>query len=67
MLLRTVDDAQQSAIIPTTVSAELMSRSIWATLHGLALLNLRQPHERFGLNEPPEDLAADALSALFGL
>ncbi|WP_405600832.1 TetR/AcrR family transcriptional regulator [Streptomyces sp. NBC_01410] len=67
VLLRTVDEAQQQAIIPTTVSAELMSRSIWATLHGLALLNLRQPHERFGLNEPPEALAADTLSALFGL
>lgn len=67
VLLRTVGDAQRSAIIPTTASAELMARSIWATLHGLALLGLRQPHERYGLGEPPEALAAETLSALFGL
>ncbi|WP_370087756.1 TetR-like C-terminal domain-containing protein [Streptacidiphilus sp. MAP12-16] len=28
---------------------------IWATLHGLAVLSRRRPHERFGLDEPPED------------
>ncbi|MFC6987020.1 hypothetical protein [Streptomyces cirratus] len=44
-----------------------MARSVWATLHGLAVLSLRQPHQRFAMDEPPEDLAAGTLSAMFGL
>jgi hypothetical protein len=67
VLLRTVVDAQHDAILPSKPSAELMARSIWATLHGLAVLSLRQPHERFGMDEPPEDLATNTLSALLGL
>ncbi|MFF3249267.1 TetR/AcrR family transcriptional regulator [Streptomyces sp. NPDC002870] len=67
VLLRTVADAQREAIISPKASAELMARSIWATLHGLAVLSLRQPHQRFGMDEPPEDLATRTLSAIFGL
>ncbi|MFI2264207.1 TetR/AcrR family transcriptional regulator [Streptomyces tubercidicus] len=67
VLLRAVDEAQRCGTLPSTPSAELMARSIWATLHGLAVLMLRQPHERFAMNEPPEDLAASTLSALLGL
>ncbi|MFK0043592.1 TetR/AcrR family transcriptional regulator [Streptomyces sp. NPDC090741] len=67
VLLRAVVDAQAAALIPAKPSPELMARSLWATLHGLAVLSLRQPHQRFGMDEPPEELAAGTLSALFGL
>jgi AcrR family transcriptional regulator len=67
VLARTVADAQRAAIIPTSASNELMARSIWATLHGLAALNARQPHQRFGMDEVSETLAVDTLSALLGL
>ncbi|MER5548962.1 TetR/AcrR family transcriptional regulator [Streptomyces sp. NPDC002589] len=67
ILLRSVFDAQAADLISTHPSPELMARSIWAALHGLAVLSLRQPHQRFGMDEPPEDLAAHTLSALLGL
>ncbi|MET8099212.1 TetR/AcrR family transcriptional regulator [Streptomyces sp. NPDC005236] len=67
VLLSSVVDAQAAALIPAGPSSELMARSIWATLHGLAVLSLRRPHQRFGMEEPPEDLAASTLSAMFGL
>ncbi|MFF4102785.1 TetR/AcrR family transcriptional regulator [Streptomyces sp. NPDC001903] len=67
VLLRAVVDAQSAALVPAEPSPELLARSIWATLHGLAVLSLRQPHQRFGMDEPPEDLAATTLSAVFGL
>jgi AcrR family transcriptional regulator len=67
VLLRAVSDAQRERILSTKPSAELLARSIWATLHGLASLSLRQPHERFGMGAPPEDLATTTLSAILGL
>ncbi|MFD8985851.1 TetR/AcrR family transcriptional regulator [Streptomyces sp. NPDC059564] len=67
VLLEAVADAQAAALIPEKPSPELMARSVWATLHGLAVLSLRQPHQRFGMDEPPEDLATSTLSAMFGL
>ncbi|ANP56482.1 hypothetical protein AVL59_13295 [Streptomyces griseochromogenes] len=67
VLLRAVVDAQAAALVPAKPSPELMARSLWATLHGLAVLSLRQPHQRFGMDEPPEDLATSTLSAIFGL
>ncbi|MER5474738.1 TetR/AcrR family transcriptional regulator [Streptomyces sp. NPDC002935] len=67
VLLAAVVDAQAAALIPAGPSPELMARSIWATLHGLAVLSLRRPHPRFGLDESPESLAANTLSAMFGL
>ncbi|MFG2232680.1 TetR/AcrR family transcriptional regulator [Streptomyces sp. NBC_01310] len=67
VLLRAVVDAQAAALIPTQPSPELMARSIWATLHGLATLSLRQPHQRFGMDGAPEDLATSTLTAIFGL
>jgi len=67
VLLRTVAEAQRAELILSDPSAELMARSIWATLHGLAVLSLRGPYKRFGMDEPPEDLAATTLSTLLGL
>jgi len=67
VLLRTVGEAQRAELIFSDPSAELMARSIWATLHGLAALSLRGPYERFGMDEPPEDLAATTLATLLGL
>jgi AcrR family transcriptional regulator len=67
VLLRAVAEAQHAELIPPGPPAELMARSIWATLHGLAVLSLRGPYKRFGMDEPPEDLAATTLSTLLGL
>lgn len=67
VLLGAVVGAQAVALIPVKPSPELMARSIWATLHGLAVLGLRRPHQRFGMDEAPEDLANSTLSAMFGL
>ncbi|MEV0117257.1 TetR/AcrR family transcriptional regulator [Streptomyces sp. NPDC050844] len=67
VLRQVVVDAQAAALLPAGPSPELMARSIWATLHGLAVLSLRRPHERFGLDESPEDLATGTLTAMFGL
>lgn len=66
LLLHAVRDAQDSGAIPDS-PANLMARSIWATLHGLAVLHLQRPHEHFGMAEPPESLAASSLSILLGL
>ncbi|MGO4456033.1 hypothetical protein AB4039_01620 [Streptomyces sp. M-16] len=38
-----------------------------SSLHGLAVLSLRQPDQRFGMGERAEDLAAGTLSAISGL
>ncbi|MFE2036172.1 TetR/AcrR family transcriptional regulator [Streptomyces scopuliridis] len=67
ILRQAVIEAQQAELLSTVPSAELLARSIWATLHGLAVLSLRQPNERFGMSEPPEELAGDTLSAMLGL
>ncbi|MFG2847134.1 TetR/AcrR family transcriptional regulator [Kitasatospora sp. NPDC048296] len=67
VLLCAVEEAQRAAVVTTVPSAELLTRSIWATLHGLAVLSLRQPHERFGMDGSPEELAAATLSAMLGL
>ena len=67
VLLRAVVEAQQAGVVSREPAAEVLARSIWATLHGLAVLSGRQPHERFGLNEAPGELAAGTLSALLGL
>jgi AcrR family transcriptional regulator len=66
-LLRAVTAAQQNAEIATHASPQITARAIWATLHGLAVLHLQQPHERYGLGEEPEALVSTTLSALLGL
>ncbi|MFD6156446.1 TetR/AcrR family transcriptional regulator [Nocardia sp. NPDC060256] len=67
ILLNTVAEAQHSGVIRRGPTPELMARSIWSTLHGIAVLSLRRPHDLFGFNAPPEELAAESLSALLGL
>ncbi|MGY0066583.1 TetR/AcrR family transcriptional regulator [Streptomyces sp. QTS137] len=62
-----VAEAQQAQLLSTVPSAELLARSVWATLHGLAVLSLRGLTERFAMDVPPEELAGDTLSALLGL
>jgi len=66
-LLRAVAAAQDSGEIATHASPELTARSLWVTLHGLAVLHLQQPHDRYGLGGEPEQLATTTLSALLGL
>jgi AcrR family transcriptional regulator len=66
-LLRAVAAAQRSGEIATYAPPEITARSVWATLHGLAVLNLQQPHDRYGLGGEPEELATTTLSALLGL
>lgn len=67
VLLRAVADAQGKAILSAKPSAEQLATAIWATLHGLAVLSLRGPHERFRMHEAPEEVAATTLTALLGL
>ncbi|MER6793501.1 TetR-like C-terminal domain-containing protein [Amycolatopsis mediterranei] len=67
VLREAVADAQSKAILSAKPSVEQLATAIWATLHGLAVLSLRRPHERFRMGEAPEDLATTALSALLGL
>ncbi|MFF8033314.1 MULTISPECIES: TetR/AcrR family transcriptional regulator [unclassified Streptomyces] len=62
-----VIEAQQAELLSSVPSAELLTRSIWAALHGLSVLSLRQLADRFDMDGPPEKLAADTLSALLGL
>jgi len=66
-LLRAITAAQHSGEIATHASPEITARSLWVTLHGLAVLHLQQPHDRYGLGGEPEELAATTLSALLGL
>jgi len=66
-LLRAIAAAQHSGEIATRASPEITARSVWATLHGLAVLHLQQPHDRYGLGGEPEELASTTLSALLGL
>ncbi|WP_331752425.1 TetR/AcrR family transcriptional regulator [Streptomyces chartreusis] len=62
-----VVEAQRAELVSTGPSPELLTRSIWAALHGLSVLSLRQLAARFGMDGPPEELAAGTLSALLGL
>ncbi|GAA2697923.1 TetR/AcrR family transcriptional regulator [Actinoplanes palleronii] len=66
-LLRAITAAQRSGEIATHASSEITARSLWVTLHGLAVLHLQQPHDRYGLGGEPEQLATTTLSALLGL
>ncbi len=59
--------AQQAKVLSGNTSAELLARSIWAALHGIAELMLRRPNERFGMDVPPEELATATLTSLLGL
>ncbi|MEV7870610.1 TetR/AcrR family transcriptional regulator [Streptomyces sp. NPDC088124] len=67
ILRHAVAEAQQAELLSTVPSTELLTRSIWAALHGLSVLSLRQLSERFDMDVSPEQLAADTLSALLGL
>ncbi|MGW0788932.1 TetR/AcrR family transcriptional regulator [Streptomyces sp. NPDC002911] len=67
VLRHAVVEAQQADLLSSVPSAELLTRSIWATVHGLSVLSLRQLSEQFDMNGSPEELAADTLSALLNL
>ncbi|MGF6883134.1 hypothetical protein ABIA39_005206 [Nocardia sp. GAS34] len=67
LLVTAVASAQRAKVLSANASAELMARSIWAALHGIAELMLRQPNKRFGLDAPPEELAVTTLTTLLGL
>ncbi|MFI1913747.1 TetR/AcrR family transcriptional regulator [Nocardia sp. NPDC020380] len=67
LLIAAVAAAQQAKVLPGNASPELMARSVWAALHGLAELVLRRPGKRFGFDAPPEELAVTTLTTLLQL
>ncbi|WP_344975352.1 TetR/AcrR family transcriptional regulator [Salinactinospora qingdaonensis] len=61
-LVEAVTVAQHSGDLRSEASARMLSRSIWATVHGLATLHLSGGFVRVGMDDTPERLASETLA-----
>lgn len=62
VLVASVAEAQEAGALPSGQSPEVMARTIWATVHGLAVLSARGGFTRLGLAAPPNQLVAESLA-----
>lgn len=62
-LVRAVVAAQTAELLPPDLDPRVVARTLWATLHGLAVLDQRGGLTKLGLGADDETLVADA----FGL
>ena len=63
-LIKAVVDAQDAGALPAGADPRAASRTIWATLHGLAVLEARAGLAKLGLSDTRERLVADAFALL---
>lgn len=63
-LVQAVVDAREAGALPTGIDPLVASRTIWATLHGLAVLESRAGLAKLGLSDTHERLVADAFAML---
>lgn len=63
-LIDAVSEAQRCGVLDAAASPLVLARSVWATVHGLAVLHLNGGLAKLGLDDTPEQLAADTLAAM---
>lgn len=63
-LVQAVVDARDAGALPAGTDPRAASRTIWATLHGLAVLEARAGLAKLGLSDTRERLVADAFALL---
>lgn len=63
-LLDAVVRAQEAGALPPDQPSAALARTIWATLHGLAVLDARGGLDKLGLGAPHERLVAESFASL---
>ena len=63
-LVDTVARAQRSGVLADVLDARTTARTLWATLHGLAVLDARGGLAKLGLSGPHADLVAESFAPL---
>ncbi|UZN03666.1 TetR/AcrR family transcriptional regulator [Cellulomonas sp. S1-8] len=63
-LVRAVVAAQDAGALPAGTDPRVLSRSIWAMLHGLAVLSRQRGFAKLGLDDDDATLVADAFALL---
>ncbi|ADG73181.1 transcriptional regulator, TetR family [Cellulomonas flavigena DSM 20109] len=61
-LVQAVLAAQQAGALPAGTDPRVLSRTLWATLHGLAVLSRQRGFVKLGLDDTDERLVADAFA-----
>ena len=61
-LVGTIERAQADGALPADQPPHVLSRTVWATLHGLAVLDARGGLTKLGLGDTRERLVADAFA-----
>lgn len=61
-LVQAVVAAQETGALPGGTDPRVLSRTIWASLHGLAVLSRQRGFVRLGLHDDDERLVADMLA-----
>lgn len=63
-LVQAVVAAQEVGALPAATDPRVLSRTVWATLHGLAVLSRQRGFVKLGIHDDDETLVADALALL---
>jgi AcrR family transcriptional regulator len=63
LLVTAVEQAQQAGALPAGQPPATLARTIWAMLHGLAVLAGQGGFSKLGIDEPRERLVAESLAA----
>lgn len=63
-LVRAVVAAQDAGALPADADPRTLSRTLWATLHGLAVLGRRRGFTKLGIGDDDEALVRDAFALL---
>lgn len=63
-LVRAVVAAQDAGALPADRDPRVLSRTIWAALHGLAVLSRRRGFTKLGLDDEDDALVSDVLALL---
>lgn len=61
----TVEEAREAGVLPSELSTLVLSRNIWATAHGLAVLSAQGGLSKLGLADTREQLVGDAFTPMF--
>ncbi|MBG0816106.1 TetR/AcrR family transcriptional regulator [Planomonospora sp. ID82291] len=62
-LVTAVEQAQRAGALPSAQPPAILARTVWATLHGLAVLAGQGGFAKLGLGAPRDLLAAESLAA----
>ncbi|GAA3443381.1 TetR/AcrR family transcriptional regulator [Planomonospora venezuelensis] len=62
ILVTAVEQAQEAGALPSGQPAPITARTVWATIHGLAVLSARGGFAKLGLGEEPYRLMAESFA-----